>query len=116
MNRDSFATHHREKKVACLTRVLDTIGAQCGASADQLCDFVSGLSERQWADVTVIANRVHTCGVTHDLPSEDAQSDVCDVFTRRALDADRVKDMLAGVLANRADPFRRFDRKLELTR
>lgn len=113
MNRDAFASHHRERKTRCFERAIDLLARPMNPSADELSDFVSGLTDEQWQQVVTLANATHDCGVTHDFPSADTQMDVVNAFTHRAVQAVRVQDQLARELEARTQ---RIGRRLEVVR
>lgn len=107
MNREAFATHQRDRKVRCFARTLELIARPHQPSPDQMLDWVSGLSDTEWQDVAVVASATHDCGVTHDAPSEDTQMEIVNLFTTRAIQADKIGEKLTAELAARAGRGRR---------
>lgn len=104
MNSDAFRDHHRERKARCFERTIDALvrTGQIAASEDELSDAVAGLSDAQWKLVADLANATHDCGVSHGVPSFDAQLEVVNLFTDRALRAAKVEDVFAAELERRA--------------
>ena len=98
LNRESVADRKREQKVQCFARTVELVNRRFSASANMLCDFVSGLTDEQWQTLTDVANRTHDCGIEHGFPSEETRADVVHEFTKRALAEDKVAVMLAGEL------------------
>ena len=104
MNREAFAVHHRQIKARCFERTIDALvrTGKIGASEDELSDAVAGFSDETWALVTAIANATHDCGVMHDVPSSDAQTEVVNLFTDRALRSAKVSEILEREIRSRA--------------
>ena len=105
MNALTFAAHGRERKARCLVATLDAIASRMKPQPDAegMFRFVSGMSDEMWTRVTAIANESHDCGFHHSTPSADTQTEVVNVYTDRAIHADKVEDKLAAEIAFRAD-------------
>lgn len=122
MNASTFATANRERKTICLARTIESVAARLNGhhildggtvSADHLCDFVSGLSDKRWQQVVDLANATHDCGRDHGFPSEETQADVVHHFTVRANAADQITERLAVELAFQSE---RATRRMQVVR
>ena len=102
MNRHPAHERNAYRLRSCFARTLDLIARPHNPNADEMSDFVSGMSDEQWKDVAAIANSSHDCGVTHDIPSADTRMDIVNEFAKRAVQAERVQDRLAAELSARA--------------
>lgn len=94
MNSAAFATHHRDRKVRCFASTLELVARPHRFSMNDLAEFVSGMTDEQWAQVTTITNQVHDCGIDHRLPSASTQREIVDHFTEKAIREEKVSDVL----------------------
>lgn len=108
----SAAETARTQKVSCLLLVLDAMRIRTAANDDQMLDFVSGMSDQQWADLTVAANDICPCSSTHGVATEPTRTQVLDILHRRLRVAINVQDALAQQLQSRSE----FARALEVVR
>lgn len=91
----SAETEGRTRKVSCLLIALDAMRIRSGANDEQMHEFVSGLNDQQWADLTDIANSACACTVTHDVPTAPTRAELLDILNRRTRAVSNVQDALS---------------------
>lgn len=71
------------KQVRCLIEQLDAMRDELGASAEDMHEFASGLTDAEWAQLAEDASAVCPCEVKHAAPSLATQGEVLNVLYRR---------------------------------
>ena len=97
------------RKHVCFLAEIDRMRVEAGVSDAAMHEFVSGMSDAQWAQLTSNANAHHRCRVerdrpiTHGVPSEDTRREILDaLFERLPYGRDGEQQSLALNLERRA--------------